>query len=94
MAIAPVWINCSRGGGGARTDFTISEARGKEGRDDAFSAQRRARFYIVLGAKGRGVMLISTLIFALIAIVLQPIASGVVQEQHVSYLENIRGVFT
>ena len=36
-------------------------------------------------------MLISTLIFALIAIVLQPIASGVVQEKHVSYLENILG---
>ena len=36
-------------------------------------------------------MLISTLIFALIAIVLQPIASGVVQEQHVSYLQNILG---
>ena len=53
MAIAPVWINCSRGGGEARkTDFTISEARGKEGRDDDFSAQRRARFHIVLGAKG------------------------------------------
>ena len=79
------------GGGGKVTDFTISEARGKEGRDDAFSAQRRARFYIVLGAIGERIMLISTLIFALIAIVLQPIASGVVQEQHVSYLQNIRG---